>query len=155
MPALVVAAKQPEGIWVPNLQRPKIQNALASTSARATLARYNNTHFNTEITPVHVIAQEEITSLGRVAANFKQLHQVEVLAVDITAHCNGGIHLQEIWLALEHLRAPFYNPQCLLFSQSTFAIEMLLQKLKIRLAGILRGEKLLLAGRVEGWRLDI
>lgn len=43
--------------------------------------RRRKTHFDRKVSSVHVISQEEIPSVGRVAADFKQLHQVELSGV--------------------------------------------------------------------------
>ena len=47
-------------------------------------------HLDTEVAPVHIVPQEEVARVGRRASNFKQLHQVEELAVDVSAHCGNG-----------------------------------------------------------------
>lgn len=38
------------------------------------------TYLDGEVTSVDVISQEEVPGVGRVASNFKQLHQVELRA---------------------------------------------------------------------------
>jgi hypothetical protein len=49
--------------------------------------------------------------------------------MDVAAHRDGRIHLQQVRLAPEDLRTGLYYPQRLLFGQAAFAVEMLLQKL--------------------------
>lgn len=46
-----------------------------------------SSHLDTEVTPVHIVAQEEVSCRGWRAAHLKQLHQVEKLPMDVTAHC--------------------------------------------------------------------
>lgn len=44
-------------------------------------------YLDTEVAPVYVVPQEEVACVGRRTAHFKQLHQVEKLAVDVSTHC--------------------------------------------------------------------
>lgn len=53
-----------------------------------------------EVSPIHVVAEEQIARLGWVAADFEELHQVVVLAVDVAAHCDGCVHFEKIGLGL-------------------------------------------------------
>ncbi len=71
-----------------DLERPEVEHAL-----------------DAEITAVDVVAQEEVPRLGRVAANLEQLHQVVVLAVDVAAHGDGGVHLEQVGLGAQDLAA--------------------------------------------------
>jgi hypothetical protein len=64
----------------------------------------------TEVSSIYVVAQEEIASLRRVATNLKELHEIVVLPVNVTAHGNWGIHLQKIGLRLQDLCAFPYDP---------------------------------------------
>lgn len=45
---------------------------------------------NTVVAPVDVIAHEEIVGVGDIAADFKQLHEIMKLAVDVSTDDNGG-----------------------------------------------------------------
>ena len=47
------------------------------------------THLNTEVAAVHVVAEEQVTRGGRRPAHLEQLHQVEELPVDVPAHWGG------------------------------------------------------------------
>lgn len=109
MSALVVSAKKPQGIWVPDLQRPEVENTL-----------------NTEISSINVISKEQVSCLGWVATNFEELHQIVVLAVNISADSDWRIHLQEIGLLLQDLSTLLKNIQCLFLGQTSFTVEMLL-----------------------------
>lgn len=90
---LVIAAEKPQGVGVVDLEGPEVKDTLYA-----------------EVAAVHVIAEEEIPSLGGVAANLKQLHQVVVLAVDIAAHGDGRIHLEQVGLGAQDLRALLDDP---------------------------------------------
>lgn len=68
------------------------------------------TYLDTEVTTVDVITQEEVARVCGVTANFKQLHQIVVLTVDITTDGDGSIHLQKVGLSLENLCALAQNP---------------------------------------------
>ena len=67
-------------------------------------------YLNTEVTPIHVIAQEEIARLRRVATDFKQLHEIVVLTMNITAYSDGCIHFQKVGFRLQDLCAFPYDP---------------------------------------------
>jgi hypothetical protein len=73
-------------------------------------ARYCASYLNTEVAAVHVVAQEEIACLGRVATNFEQLHKIVVLPVNVTTNGDGCVHLQEIWLCPQDLCALLNDP---------------------------------------------
>jgi hypothetical protein len=70
----------------------------------------SSSYLNTKVTAVHVIAQEEVARVSRIATDFKQLHEIVVLSVNITTHSNGRVHLQHIWLGLEDLCTLPYDP---------------------------------------------
>lgn len=136
--ALVVASQQPQRVRVVNLERPQVQDAL-----------------DTKVAAVDVIAEEQIAGLGRVAANLEQLHQVVVLAVDVAAHGDGGVHLEEVGLGAQNLAAPSQNEEGLLFSQATFAVEVLFEKVDVGLGLRAVGVELLVGGLVHGGSLDV
>lgn len=91
--ALVVAAQQPEGLGIVDLERPQVQDAL-----------------DAEVAAVDVVAEEEVAGLGGVAADLKQLHQVVVLAVDVAADGDGGVHLEQVGLGAQDLGALADDP---------------------------------------------
>ena len=119
------------------------------------LSSDHNTHLNTEISSVHIVSQEQISSLFGIATDFEEFHEIKVLSVDITADSDWRIHLQQIGLALEHLGPHLYDPQRLLFGQATLTIEVLFEKLEVGLAAIVWRTELLFGGWVESRRLDI
>lgn len=45
-----------------------------------------NCHLYTEVASVHVVSQEEVASVIGWSSNFKQLHQVKELPMNITTH---------------------------------------------------------------------
>lgn len=85
MAALMISTEKPESVGVPDLQRPEVQNTL-----------------NTEVASIDVISQEKVSRIRRITANFEQLHQVEVLTVNVTTDCNRRIHLEQVWLFPEN-----------------------------------------------------
>ncbi len=44
------------------------------------------TDLDAEVTPVHVVAEEQVLCGGRRSAHLEQLHQVVELPVDVAAH---------------------------------------------------------------------
>jgi len=131
---LVVSTQEPESLGIVNLQRPQVKNTL-----------------DTEVTTINVITQKEVSRLGGVATNFKQLHQVVVLSVNVTADGNRCIHLEKVGLGTEELGSFLQDPKSLLFGEATFAVEVSFEKLHIGLlAGIVLEE--LFIGRLEHGR---
>lgn len=119
------------------------------------LSSDHDTHLNTEISSVHIVSQEQISSLFGIATDFEEFHEIKVLSVDITADSDWRIHLQQIGLALKHLSPHLYDPQRLLFGQATLTIEVLFEKLEVGLAAIVWRTELLFGRWVESRRLDI
>lgn len=64
----------------------------------------------TEVSPVHVVTQEEIARFSRIAPDFEQFHQIEVLSMNITTHRDGCIHLEQVGFRLQYLRTLVYDP---------------------------------------------
>ena len=58
--------------------------------------------------------------------------------MNISTHRDRSIHLQEVRLGLEDLRAGFDDPQCLLFGEAALPVQVLLEELKIGLRRVLR-----------------
>lgn len=56
-------------------------------SAEQSLSPCLHPYLDTEVAPVYVVPQEEVACVGRRTAHFKQLHQIEKLAVDVSTHC--------------------------------------------------------------------
>lgn len=103
MATFMVTAHEPESVGVPDFESPEVENTLHIMSDRRGAERAGRAYLNTEISTVDVVTQEEIACVCRVATNFEQLHQIVVLAMNITADGNGGIHLQKVGLSLENL----------------------------------------------------
>lgn len=135
---LVVSSQQPEGLGVVNLQTPKVEDTLYA-----------------EVTTVDVVTKEQVSGLGRVAANFKQLHEIVVLAVDVTADGDGGVHLEKVGLGAQELCALANDPESLLLGEAALAIEMLLEELNVGLGLGLVLEELIVGRLVHGGCLDI
>lgn len=112
-------------------------------------------YLNTEVAPINIITQEQISRILRISADFEKLHQVIVLTVDVSAYSDRSIHFQQIWFGPQNLRGLRNDVKRLLFSQPAFAIEMLLKESKIRLRGFIRVVELLVGWFVEGWSLNI
>jgi hypothetical protein len=128
---LVVSSQQPEGLGVMDLERPEVKDTLY-----------------TEVTTINVITKEEVACLGWVATDLEELHQVVVLAVNVTTDSDGGIHLEEIGLGAQELGALLNNPEGLLIGETSLTIEVLLQESNVGLGmGLVLEE--LLVGRLE------
>jgi len=134
----VVSSQQPKRLGVVNLETPEVENALYA-----------------EITSVDVVTKEEISGLGGVATNFEKLHEIVVLSVDITTNGDGSVHLQEVGLGAQKLSTLPENPKSLLLGETTFAVEMLLEELKVGLGLSLILEELFVGRLVHGRSLDI
>lgn len=61
MAAFVVASQEEEGLGVPDFQRPEVEHA-----------------FDAEVAPINVVAEEEVSSIRWVAADFEELHEIEL-----------------------------------------------------------------------------
>ena len=97
---------------------------------------YSPTYLYTKVTTIDIISQEKVSSLLRISSDFKQLHEIIVLAVNVTADSDGRIHLEEIGLLSQYLGALVDNIQRLLLRQAAFAVKVLLQESKVRLLGV-------------------
>ena len=128
---------------------------MASVTPAIVLSAGVKTDLNAEVTSVNVVTQEEIASFGGVPSDLEQLHQVEILTMYVAAYGYGRIHLEEIGFGFEDLGAFFYDPQRLIFVQSTFAVEVLLKVCEVRLATVSGREELIFGGWLKGRRLNI
>jgi hypothetical protein len=99
MATFVIASEQPKGVWVPDLERPQIQHALRVSAKYQRPVR--RPYLNAEVSSVHVVSKKQVSCLRWVSSDLEQLHQVEVLAMNIAADCDGSIHFQQIWLGLQ------------------------------------------------------
>src|SRR4051794_13494392 len=86
-------------------------------------------YLNAEIASVDIITEEEISRLGRIAADLEELHKIIVLSMDVATNSDGSIHLQQVRFGLQDLGAALEDPQRLVLCKSAFAVKMLLQKL--------------------------
>jgi hypothetical protein len=107
----------------------------------------NDTHLNAEITTINVVTEEKVSSFCRVTAHLEKFHQIKVLAVDIPAHRNRGIHFEQIRFILQHLRSHVYDPKRLFLRQTALTAKMALEEVEIRLAAILRRKELVFRRR--------
>jgi hypothetical protein len=82
MTAFVIAPEEPERIWIPNLQRPKIQDALRIRRRK----RDGQVYFNGKISSIHIVAKEKISRFRRVAAHLEEFHEIVVLTVNVATH---------------------------------------------------------------------
>lgn len=85
MPTFVIAPEEEEGIWVPDLEGPDIQNALQeqsqtiSTQGHAAFICYRRrSHLDGKVPSVNVVSQEKVPRICWVATDFKELHEVEL-----------------------------------------------------------------------------
>jgi hypothetical protein len=82
MAAFVIAPEEPERIWIPNLQRPKIKDALRIRWR----TRDGQVYFDGKISAIHIIAKEEISRFRRVATHLEEFHEIVVLTVNVATH---------------------------------------------------------------------
>jgi hypothetical protein len=134
----MVSSQQPEGLGVMDLETPEVEDTLYA-----------------EVASIDIVTEEEVSGLSGVTSNFKQLHQIVVLAMNVTTDSNGGVHLQEVGLGAQKFGTLPDNPKSLLFGKTTLAIEMLLKKLKVGLGMGVIFEELLVGRLVHGRCLDI
>lgn len=138
MATLVVTTEQPQAVWIPNLQRPQVKHTLDG-----------------EVASVDVVSQEQISGIGWVTTDLEQLHQIIVLAVNISTDGDWRIHLEQVWLLSENLASLVDNVDGLLLGETTFSVEMLLQECEIWLGWILLGKELLVGRCAHSWCLNI
>lgn len=110
MPTLMITAKQPQCVWIPDLERPEVQNALKKGQFFFTKEVVRNPDLYAEISTVDVVTQEQIARLGWVAPNFEQLHEIVILAMHITANSYGRIHFQQVGFGPQDLCALLQDP---------------------------------------------
>jgi hypothetical protein len=58
------------------------------------------TNLYTEITSVNIVSQKEISGVGWIATNFKELHEVVVLPMNISTYSDWRVHLQKVGFRL-------------------------------------------------------
>ena len=68
------------------------------------------TNLDTKVSSIDVVSQEEITSLRGITTDLEQLHQVEILSVDVSAHSDRCIHFKEVVLALQYFCPKLNDP---------------------------------------------
>lgn len=137
MSAFVVSPQEEKSVRVPDLERPQVQHALDG-----------------EVTSIDIISQEQIASIGRVAAYFEKFHQVEVLAMNIATDSDRGVHFEQVWLVPQNLGRLTQNEQCLVIGQPPFAVEMVLEERDIGFGPRLVTVELLVGRFLERWGLD-
>lgn len=81
MATLMVSAQQPESLGIMYLQGPQVQDTL-----------------DTKVAPVYVVAEEEISGLGRVTTDFEKFHKIVILTMNITTNCYRSVHLEKVGL---------------------------------------------------------
>lgn len=111
--------------------------------------------FYTEVTSIDVVAKEEVSGLGGVATNFKKFHKIVILSVDVTANCDGSIHLEKVGLSSQKLSTLLQNPKSLIVGKATLAVEVLLEKLEIGLGVSVILEELLVGRLVHSRSLNV
>jgi len=77
MSALVVATEEEKGVWIPNLEGPKVEQTLeAVSSGMSRRRREEGTHFDTEVASIDVVSEEEVGRVDRVVTNLKYSYEV-------------------------------------------------------------------------------
>lgn len=113
------------------------------------------TYLDAEVASVDIIAEEEVSSIGRVTADLEKLHEIEILAVHVAADGDWGIHFQEIGFTFQYLGTLFDDVECLLFGKPALAAEVLFEELQVWLGAIMGREELVLCRGLESWGLDV
>lgn len=75
----MVASKKEKSIWVPHFEGPQVQHTLVKRYESLHKQCGSKTYLNTEVTPIHVVTQEEVSRIGRAPTDFKELHKVVLL----------------------------------------------------------------------------
>lgn len=86
MPTFVITPEEEEGIWVPDLESPNVQNALQKQSENdqypaacsVHMLSPKGPHLDGKVPSVNVVSQEKVPRICRVATDFKELHEVEL-----------------------------------------------------------------------------
>jgi len=76
MSALVVATEEEKGVWIPNLEGPKVEQTLEAVSSGMSRRREEGTHFDTEVASIDVVSEEEVGRVDRVVTNLKYSYEV-------------------------------------------------------------------------------
>jgi len=98
--ALVVAAEDGDAAWVANLEGDEQSDGL-----------------DAEITPVDVVAHEEIVGVRVRPADLEQLHQVVELPVDVAAHRHRAFDRLHVALFLQNFARFFAQPSHVFFAE--------------------------------------
>lgn len=116
MPAFVVASQQEQRVGVKDLQGPKVKHA-----------------FYAKISPVYVVAEEEVASFVGRAADFEQFHQVVELSVNIAADGDRGFYVNDRLLLPQQSRAFADDAQGHVLLRPSLADEVCLEDVGTRL----------------------
>jgi hypothetical protein len=82
--------------------------------------------FNTEIAAIHIVSEEKVSGFSRITADLKELHEIVVLAVNVTTDCDRSIHFEKVRFGSQYLGTLIKDEESLLLGQATFAVEVLL-----------------------------
>ena len=133
----MVAAQQEECLGVVHLEREQVQHHLAAEAA-----------------PVHVVAQEQILSVLRVAAHLEQADEVEELPVQVAAHSDGILELQHVGLVAQQHGHAADEVAGQLGGHAALALEVLFQHGEVGQPGALVDQLVALHGE-HGRRDDV
>lgn len=70
--ALVITPQHEELVWEVHLQTTEIQDA-----------------FTTEHPSINIVSEEEVSRFSGASSNVEKLHQIEILAMNVTADCSN------------------------------------------------------------------
>lgn len=84
MAAFVVASQQEDCRRVPDLEGPEIEDAL-----------------DRKVPTIDIVAEKQIAGVSGIATDLKQLHQVVILAVDISTDRHRGFYFQHVGFLLQ------------------------------------------------------
>ena len=77
MATFVIPAKEEEGIGIPDLQTPKVEHTLQDHQyPLQERDGHWRTHLDTEVSPIDIITQKEISRGRRAATDLEQFHKI-------------------------------------------------------------------------------
>jgi hypothetical protein len=138
MSAFVIAPEEEDGIRVPDLERPEVENTL-----------------DAEVPPINIISQKKVSGCGRIAANLEKFHKIIILTVNIATDSHWGVDMEEIGLGVEDLCSLLNDKERVVLFYSALSVEMVLEIGDVRLALFSFGKELVICRNVHGRGLDL
>jgi hypothetical protein len=138
MSAFMISPEEEDGIRVPDLERPEVENTL-----------------DAKVTSINIISQEKVSGSGGIAANLEKFHKIIILSVDVATDSHWGVDVEEIGFGVQDLSSLLDDMERMFLSYSSFSVEMVLEKGDVRLALFCFREELLVCRKVHRRGLDL